>query len=434
MSNFLEFFSFSNPNIRYVVLGVILLGALSALVGVFTFLRKKSLIGDAIAHSVLPGVCIGFMLAGNKNPYFLLGGAIIAGWISTWFIQLITNHSKIKQDAALGITLSVFFGVGILLLTVIQNSGNPNQAGLDHVIFGKAASIGKTDLLLFIIVGAVIISAILLFYRNFVLMSFDMTFAKSTGVPIKAMQFVLSTITVLAVATGIQAVGVILMAAMLIIPAASARFWSNNLKTILLIAAICGALAGLGGAYVSYLAPKMPTGPWIIISATALAVLSMFIAPQRGLLPRWIRRLDFKKKIIDENILKAFYHLGEANGDFYADINTTTLLAKRAFNAGELAKRLKALTRKKFIVQHGDLYALTETGKHEGQRIVKIHRLWEIYLSKYMNLAEDHLHPGAEAIEHIITPELEALLEKELDFPTTDPHQKEIPYKKLNPS
>src|SRR5687768_13517041 len=141
MDILIEFFSFRDPNIRFVVLGSVILAASSAVVGTFTFLKKRALSGDAVAHSVLPGVCLAFVLAGNKNPFALIIGAFVTGWISLICIDIITRKSKIKEDTAIGLVLSVFFGMGILFLTAIQRSGNAAQSGLDHFLFGKAASL-----------------------------------------------------------------------------------------------------------------------------------------------------------------------------------------------------------------------------------------------------------------------------------------------------
>ena len=149
MNSLLDFFSFQDPNIRFVALGSVILTASSAIVGTFTFLNKRSLVGDAIAHAVLPGICLGFILAGTKNPFYLIGGAFATGWVSLIAVDYITRRSRIKEDTAIGLVLSVFFGLGIVLLTVIQKSGNAAQSGLDHFLFGKAASLVGEDLYTF---------------------------------------------------------------------------------------------------------------------------------------------------------------------------------------------------------------------------------------------------------------------------------------------
>ncbi|HRJ15088.1 MAG TPA: iron chelate uptake ABC transporter family permease subunit, partial [Saprospiraceae bacterium] len=301
----------SDPNVQMVVLGVMLLGAGAVVTGVFTFVRKRALVGDAIAHSVLPGVCLAFLISGQKHPLWLLIGAVATGWLSLLTMDYITRNSKIKADAAIGVVLSVFFGLGILLLTAIQASGSGHQAGLDKFLFGKAASLTRQDVLVFGAAAGLILSVSALFFRAFSTMSFDREFAMSAGLPVKTLEFILATITVLAVATGIQAVGVVLMAALLITPAAAARFWTNNLVKMTLLAAIFGMVSGLFGAWISYQAPAMPTGPWIVILLTLIALFSVLAAPERGILARWQLQRNNAHKILTENILKTFFQMEE---------------------------------------------------------------------------------------------------------------------------
>ncbi len=431
MESLLHFFSLSDPNIRYVVLGTILLTSSSAMVGCFTFLRKRSLIGDAVAHAVLPGVCLAFILSGNKNPVILIIGAFVTGWLSLVSVEFIKKNTRLKEDSSIGLVLSVFFGIGILLLTSIQHSGNASQSGLDSFLFGKAASLVSNDVIVFGIVGLILVISIILFFKEFSLLAFDENFAKTIGFPVKALETVLTTLTVLAVVVGIQAVGVVLMAAMLITPAAAARYWTNRLATMIFIAACMSMFSGIAGAFISYQAPKMPTGPWMVLVISFIAVISFFFAPQKGVMYRWKGRRNNKIRILEENILKAMYQLGEIDKDFYRNRMVAELLNKREFEQSLLLKGIRQLTKQGFVKNTKGQYALTEAGKNKGQRITRLHRLWEMYLTEYVNLAPDHVHEDAETIEHIITPELEKKLEEQLKYPTLDPHASEIPYKKF---
>ncbi len=425
----LDFFSLADPNVRYVVLGMVLLGASSGVVGCFTFLRKRALLGDAVAHSVLPGVCLAFMLSGTKHPIVLLTGAVLTGWLSLLVIDWITKYSRIKTDAAIGLTLSVFFGVGILLLTIIQQSGNAAQSGLDKFLFGKAAAMIGADLWVFGGLSVVLIGVVVLFFKEFTLVAFDLHFAESIGLPVRFVEIALASITVLAVAVGIQAVGVVLMAAMLITPAAAARYWTNKLPIMVFLAAVLGAVSGIFGAFISYQGTAMPTGPWIVVVLSVMALLSMLVAPKRGVLARQWELRKNQVKILEENVLKVFYHLGEAQGSFFEWRNTDDLQGRRRMTARNLKRGIQRLMGKGLLEESpiGGQWQLTEQGKLLAQRVVRLHRLWELYLSRYLHLAEDHVHQDAEAIEHIITPEIEAQLERELDFPKKDPHDKEIP-------
>jgi len=428
MEQFIEFFSFKYPNIKYVLFGSILLAISAALVGCFTFLKKKSLIGDAVAHSILPGVCLSFMLAGTKNPLLLVVGAFCTGWISILLMDYITSKTKLKEDSAIGLTLSVFFGFGILLLTIIQHSGNAAQSGLDAFLFGKAASLVGQDLIVFSVIAIILIAVIFLFFKGFTLISFDEAFASSIGFPVKKLELLLTSLTVLAVVIGIQAVGVVLMAAMLITPAAASRFWTDNLKYFMIIAASFGVISGITGAYISFIAPSMPTGPWIVMILSIIAILSFLLSPKKGIVFKAIKQYRIKKKYLEENILKAFYQIEERKEDEYLKIQPEDILRMRNFPEKKLLKGLKALSYQGFIEQVNAKWKLTPEGRSKGKRIVKLHRLWETYLTKYVRIAPDHVHEDAESIEHILTPELEQSLERILQYPQEDPHKSTIPY------
>ena len=428
MNSTFQFLSFSDPNVLFVVLGTMILGASAAIVGCFSFLRKRALVGDAIAHSILPGVCLAFMVSGSKNPLYLIIGAFITGWLSLLLIDAITRTTKLKSDTAIGIILSVFFGVGILLLTSIQHSGNASQAGLDKFLFGKAASLTKDDVYIFGTIALILIAVVILFYKEFKLISFNPDYAKVIGLPVRFLEFMLATITVLAVAVGIQAVGVVLMAALLITPASGARFWTDKLSVMILIATAFGAVSGFLGSYISYIAPAMPTGPWIVMCLSVLTIGSIWFAPRTGMLAKFRVQKENQRKILIENVLKLFYHLGEKDGTFKKQRSTSVLLASRDLRIKELNRGLHLLKKEHWLRKKGDNWLITQSGLNEAKRIIKLHRLWEMYLNQRLKLEPDHVHNDAEAIEHIITPELEKQLEKELNYPTKDPHESIIPY------
>lgn len=430
MNSFLEFFSFADPNIRYVVLGSILLTASSAIVGSFTFLNKKSLIGDAIAHAVLPGICLGFIVSQTKNPVILIIGAFITGWISLLAVEFITNKTRLKEDTAIGLVLSVFFGIGIVMLTVIQKSGNAAQSGLDHFLFGKAAALVGDDLIAFGTVAIILLISVYLLFKEFALLAFDKDYAKSIGLPVKTIEMILTALIVLAVVIGIQAVGVVLMAAILITPAAAARFWTNKITVMIFLASIFGAISGLSGAYISYIKPAMPTGPWIVIVISTIAFISFFFAPKRGVISRLFRQATIRKTINDENVLKAFYQCGEEAKDFFNTHSVETILRRRRMEISAMHKILNRLENQGYLEKTSSGWKLTEEGKLRAQRVVKIHRLWELYLTTELRIAPDHVHDDADTIEHLLTPELEAELERLLQFPKQDPHHSEIPYRK----
>lgn len=425
---FIEFFGMQNPNVRYVVLGSVLLSISSAIVGCFTFLKKKALLGDVVSHAVLPGICLSFMVTGTKDPFMLIIGAFLTGWLSIIVMDYIIQNSKIKEDTATGLALSVFFGVGILLLTVIQHSGNAAQSGLDSFLFGKAAALVGKDLLAFGIIAVVILVTVFSFYKEFKLICFDPDYAQAIGIPVKRMEMLLTSITVLAVVTGIQAVGVVLMAAMLITPAAAARFWSDRLSIMLVLASVFAACSGVCGAFISYTTPSMPTGPWIVMILSLIAVFSFFFAPGKGILILLFKRRKVQMQLLEENLLKSFYKIGEITDDFKTARSNAELTEVRRFSTRQFSDGLNRLAKQGFIKRNNGTWSLTPEGLQKGRRVVRLHRLWELYLTKYLRIAPDHVHEDAETIEHVITPELEARLEKLLEYPDEDPHSSSIPY------
>jgi manganese/zinc/iron transport system permease protein len=424
----IDFLLLTEPNTRYVVLGSILLGASSAIVGCFTFLQKRALVGDAVAHSVLPGVCGAFLMAGTKNPLFLILGAFVSGWLSIICMNLITRYSKLKEDTAVALILSVFFGFGVMLLTYIQQSGNASQSGLESFLFGKAAALVGSDVWVFGGLAALMLLLVGLFYKEFIIVIFHKNFAQTIGLPIVAIEILLTTLTVLAVVVGIQSVGVVLMAAMLVTPAAAARFWTDKLHYMLFISAGFGALAAIGGAFVSYIQTQMPTGPWIVLVASAIAMFSFFFAPNKGIVARRRRQYLYKKQILEENILKAIYHDIEKSETKKTISSLEDIGIQRHFKPILLKNTLQKLTRRQFIEKNKNGWQLTEKGNIKAKRLVKLHRLWELYLTEFVRLAPDHVHEAAEALEHILTPEIEAQLEARLKYPQKDPHDRDIPY------
>jgi len=427
MQAVLDFFSFADPNIRYVVIGSMLLAASSAIVGVFIVLKKKALIGDAISHSVLPGICAAFLFSGTKNIPMLIFGAFVSGWLGVIAIDYITRNTKLKKDAAISIILTCFFGLGIVMLTFIQHHGYSSQSGLEGFIFGNAAALIGADVFVFSIIAIILVLTIMAFFKEFTLTAFDEPFAKTIGLPVSRLELLLTTLTVLAVVTGITAVGVVLMAAMLITPAAAARFWSDDLRKIVILAAVFGAVSGLAGAFISYMAPAMPTGPWMVVSSSVIAFFSFFFAPEKGALRRWWRKRKHIHTINEENVLKIFYQLEESDIQTDNEYTLSQLSKVRAFSNKDLTSVLRRLERSGLTELDQQRWKLTPKGIKEAARIVRLHRLWELYLTNYMQMPAHKVHENAEMIEHIITPEIEKKLEIQLGFPERDPHQSIIP-------
>lgn len=419
---------FWDPSLLVVIGGTVLLAISASLVGTFAFLQKRSLVGDAVAHAILPGLAVAFIFRGEKDPVFLMLGALISGWIAIALMDYISTKTKLSSDTAIAAVLSIFFGVGILLITYIQGQANGNQAGLDQFLFGKAAAMRQRDLWIYGGLALLLIVTVFIFFKEFSLLSFNPDFAQSIGLPVKGLRFLLNSLMVLAIAVGIQAVGVVLMAALLITPSAAARSWTDRLKTMMWVGALMAAFSALLGSLLSFVSPSMPTGPWIVMSLSLMALLSLFLAPKRGMLARLIQQRSHQRKIRNENILKAVYHYTERHELPSNWLNLEAIQAIRAFKEDSLKQGLQQLNRQGLILRHGDQLQLSKRGSQEAMRIVRLHRLWEMYLTQRLRLKADHIHPNAETMEHIISPEIEAQLLRELDYPDLDPHQSPIPY------
>ncbi|MDQ0060706.1 metal ABC transporter permease [Paenibacillus harenae] len=286
----------ADPNMQWIFLGCTLLGLSSGVIGSFSYLRKQSLMGDTLAHAALPGICIAFMLTGIKSIGLFLIGAGLAGLIATFGIGYITRHTKLKQDAAMGIVLSSFFGLGIVLLTVIQHGNYGNQAGLDKFLFGQAASMIGSDVITMSIVCIVLLSICTLLFKQFKLISFDPGFARGLGYPVAALEQLMMLLMVVAVVAGIQAVGVVLVAALLITPAVSARYWTNKLSLMVILSGIFGAASGAVGTLFSASVSNLPTGPVTVLAATLMFGISILFGPQRGIVAKRLMRQRAKRR------------------------------------------------------------------------------------------------------------------------------------------
>jgi manganese/zinc/iron transport system permease protein len=300
--NWLEIFQ--DPNTQWILFGSMLLGLSSGVIGSFAYLRKQSLMGDALAHAALPGVCLAFMITGSKSIFYFLIGALIAGLLATFLISYITRNTRIKQDSALGIILTVFFGIGIVLLTQIQHSDAGNQSGLDKFLFGQAASMIQSDVYTMAIISAILVGVCVLFFKEFKLLSFDPGFAKGIGLPVVFLDQFIMLLVVVAVVVGIQAVGVVLMAALLITPAVAARYWTEKLHVMVAVSGLFGVLSGMAGTLVSTMVSNLPTGPLTVLAATCLFVFSVFFAPKRGLVAKAWLRISVKNELTKQPYVK----------------------------------------------------------------------------------------------------------------------------------
>ncbi len=419
---------FQNINAIFVLIGCVFLGLGAGVIGCYAFLRKRSLMGDALAHAALPGVCAAFILTGTKDPLVILIGAMVSCWLGALSVDAIVKYTRVKEDSALGMVLSVYFGLGILMLTEIQKSGAASQSGLDKFLFGQAAAMVDRDVWLLGILSAVMLGLVALMHKEMKIVSFDPALAATLGLPVRAIQFIMATMIVMAVALGLQAVGVVLMAAMLVTPAAAARHWTDRLGWMLVLAGIFGALSGALGAWISYIGPKMPTGPWMVVAVSAMFFVSILFAPRRGIIARWVRHARNRHKTAMENVLRTLYRYGEESRDWSLPRTDADILKYRTMSVSMLRNTLARLESEGMIKElEPGKFILAEPGIARAARLTRLHRLWELYLTRRVEIAPDHVHDDAEEIEHILTPDLEARLVAALDSPEEDPHQRKIP-------
>lgn len=283
-------------NTVVVLAGVGLLGAAAGLVGTLAMLRRRSLLGDVLGHASLPGICLAFLLLQERNLTAMLIGAAITGVVATACINGLVGWSRMKEDAALGTVLTVFFGSGIVLLRLIQNQpGGAGRAGLDSFLFGKTAGMTAGDVYLIAGVAATCLLLVLLFYKELKLLTFDPDFGRALGWPVGWLDMLLMTLLAVAVVVGLPAVGVVLVAALLILPAAAARFWTDRLSGLMVLATILGGATGLVGTMLSATWSLLPAGPIMVLTGTTLFLVSLFFGLRRGLVAQWWRQARLRR-------------------------------------------------------------------------------------------------------------------------------------------
>jgi len=360
--------------IRNVALGAMFLGVSSGVLGSFAVLRKQSLLGDMLSHAALPGIVLGFMVAGTRQLLPLLLGALISGTLAALFMLLLIKRSRLKTDAALGIVLSFFFAIGIVLLTLVQGNPNANQAGLTGFLFGQAASIVPSDLWILAVVTGFALVIVTLLWKEFKVVTFDAQFAHTLGFPTGVLEIALTSMVALAVVIGLQFVGVILMAAMIIAPAVAARQWTERLEIMVLLAALFGALSGVVGAVISALARGLSTGPVIVLCASLIVLISLLFAPNRGLLWAALKQRQHRASLRSQQILTSLYKLGEEHNNPAYLTEQGMMSAYFGADTARVFKRLESrgfISRTVHMPEEGEHWELTPAGRQEAERILQ---------------------------------------------------------------
>jgi manganese/zinc/iron transport system permease protein len=358
---------FTDYTLRTVALGAGLIGVVSGSLGTYAVLRRQSLLGDAISHAALPGIAAAFVLTGSKAPFVLVLGAAIAGFAGTLCIMAVVRATRVKTDAALALVLSVFFGGGLVLLTWIQRKPDASQAGLDTYLFGQAAALVQRDVVTIAILGLAALAVALFFWKELKLISFDPDYAATLGLRVRALDVLLTGLLVVAIVIGLQAVGVVLMTAMVVAPAAAARQWTDALGPMMAIAAGIGALGGVTGAILSAQTARLPTGPTIVVSLTVLVVLSLLLAPRRGLLARRLLERGRAESLRLHAVLAGLEALAREHGGAAHGHPAATL---RLAGGPAADRRLAELERRGWAMRTADdEWAVTEAGRAEAARM-----------------------------------------------------------------
>ena len=414
MSDFFEILFLRDYGTRITAAGVGLLGLAGGLIGTFLLLRRRALLGDALAHATYPGICVAFMLAyaftgtGKSLPW-LLAGAAIAGLLGVFCMLAIRHTSKIKEDAALGLVLGCFFGLGVVLKGFLQSGDFGDASGIKGFLEGAPAALLRRDTYLIAGVLTAVVAATLLLYKELRLLCFDAGYARSQGWSVLLLDVVLMTLVALVVIVGLQAVGLVLMIAMLVIPPAAARFWSRRLNWLCLIAAGIGLLSGYLGTVVSTAYANWPAGASIVLSAAAVFVVSLLFGSERGLIVRAVRRMKFDRQIEDDNLLRSIYEISEQRGARSASLDE--LFSHRGWTRRRLGRIVRRGERESLVHRDGQQIQLTGAGLLDAKRIVRNHRLWEQYMLQHADVAASHVDRGADLIEHVLGEELVRQLE-----------------------
>jgi len=415
-------------NTRLVVLSTAALGLAGGLIGTFLFLRKRALMGDVLSHAMLPGIALAFIvmvaMGGNgKALWGLLAGGAIAGLLGVGCVLLIRGGTRLKDDAALGIVLSVFFGVGIALLGVIQTMPQGSAAGLHSFIYGKTASMIRSDLWMILAAAAIIALACLVLYKELTLLCFDEGFAAAQGWPVVVLDVALMATVTGVTVIGLQAVGLILVIALLIIPPAAARFWTDRLGRIVLLSALFGAAGGWAGASASAMVANLPAGAVIVLAVASLFFASMLFGSARGVVPRLVRQHGLATRIVRQHLLRAIWEQHERHPN--AAASRDDLLAVRSWTPARLDRELARASRDGLVAADDGGWTLTAVGRQHAARVVRNHRLWELFLITHAEIAPSHVDRDADQIEHVLAPEmireLEAIVDDRAGVPAS-PH------------
>jgi manganese/zinc/iron transport system permease protein len=380
-------------NTAVVVVGTACLGIAAGTIGTFLLLRRRALVSDALSHSTLPGIALAFLIAtwlgfeGRSLPV-LLTGALASGVLGVLAIQAIARYTRLSEDAAIGAVLSVFFGAGVVLLSHIQTLETGNQAGLKTFILGQTAAMNRGEATAIGALALAAVAACALLFKEFRLVGFDPDFARGQGWPVGTIDLILMGLVTLVTVIGLQTVGLILIIALLIVPPAAARFWTERLVTMAVIAAVIGGLSGWLGASLSALFPRLPAGAVIVLVAGGLFLVSFLFAPARGVIATALRAFRLQLALAEQVALRGW------------------LRGRRP--TGALGRWLSV----RGLARDG---VLTPAGRSAAQAAERNAHLWERFLIDYPALVPGQAHWGLDPIDRVLPRDLVRDLESRLD-------------------
>ncbi len=396
-----------NYNFVVVLCGVSMLGAGAGMVGAFAVLRKRALTGDALSHAALPGVCIAFLILGERNLSAMLFGALVSGIVGVAIISALVRWTRVRDDAAIGIILSVFFGLGIVLLRIIQDMGEVgSKAGLQSFIFGKTTGITSGDVWTIFIASLLYVAAILILYKEFFAVSFDAGFAQSLGWPVYGIDLLLMSLVAAAVVIGLPTVGVIMVSALLIMPGATARFWTDRLSVMLVLSAIFGFVTGVIGTILSATFDRLPAGPIIVLTGSALFAISMLFGVRRGVLARILSQRRFERTWHERQLLRTMFDLLEARQFQPQAIPQGEVAAERAWSDRKANNLIQAAAIDGLVqpISRGQI-AFTPLGWQRAIEVTRGQRLWEAFLIAYPDQAGSIVNLASVSVaEHVPAP------------------------------
>lgn len=447
--NFFLFDFFTNRALLAPTLGCMLMSLVAAMMGTVLLVRKSTLIGEALSHASYPGVVLGMVFGGvvlsastlSITLSVMFFGALFS-LLGIWAIFFLHKKRVASIDSALCIVLSSFFGLGVLLSSRVQLTHGLLYNQVQSYLFGQAATMTMVHVWTYGALAATVLIALFIFRRQIEAVALDPLYAKNIGIRVKRIQFLVAFLVVLSVVVSMRSVGVVLLSGMLVAPPLAARQFSNRLGAIYVIAALIGMVSGLVGNYLSWAIPQwvavsgicqakrfitLPTGPLVFLVAAFFAFFALLFAPQKGAVVRMVRLLRFKLRCIRENVLKAMWKLGNQEG-VEACLSYKEIKKLQPHAPLLVIWALSDLCQMGFTEKCGkQFYKLTDDGKVRATQIVRLHRLWEVYLVDYLGQGRGKVHGNAEKMEHIITPELEAELTLFLNDPQKDPHHSDIP-------